>query len=98
MCQRYRHLMAAGKPKVVVTTAIAREMVGFIWAIARTVTPSAPDGLTKQDPASTLPMRRVGDGTRWGTLVPCYEPTSTLALRARQPQDETTVMRYPTRA
>jgi transposase len=40
MCRRYRHLMAAGKPKVVVTTAIAREMVGFIWAIARTVTPA----------------------------------------------------------
>ena len=40
MCQRYRHLMAAGKPKVVATTAIAREMVGFIWAIARTVKPS----------------------------------------------------------
>lgn len=39
MCQRYRHLMAAGKPKVVATTAIAREMAGFIWAIARTVTP-----------------------------------------------------------
>lgn len=39
MCQRYRHMMAAGKPKVVATTAIAREMVGFIWAIARVVTP-----------------------------------------------------------
>ena len=38
MCQRYRHLVAAGKPKVVVTTAIAREMIGFIWAIARAVT------------------------------------------------------------
>ncbi len=37
MCPRYRRLAAAGKPKVVVTTAIAREMVGFIWAIARTV-------------------------------------------------------------
>ena len=40
MCQRYRRLMAAGKPKVVATTAIAREMVGFIWAIARTVAPA----------------------------------------------------------
>lgn len=40
MCQRYRRLIAAGKPKVVATTAIAREMVGFIWAIARTVTPA----------------------------------------------------------
>jgi transposase len=46
MCQRYRHLMAAGKPKVVATTAIAREMVGFIWAIARAVTP-APGGAVK---------------------------------------------------
>ena len=34
LCARYRRLAAAGKPKVVVTTAIAREMVGFIWAIA----------------------------------------------------------------
>ena len=40
MCLRYRHLMAAGKPKVVVTTAIAREMAGFIWAIARATTPA----------------------------------------------------------
>ena len=42
MCQRYRHLVAAGKAKVVVVTAIAREMLGFVWAIARAVTtPSA---------------------------------------------------------
>ena len=38
MCQRYRRLVAAGKARVVVTTAIAREMVGFIWAIARAAT------------------------------------------------------------
>ena len=30
LCTRYRRLAAPGKPKVVVTTAIAREMVGFI--------------------------------------------------------------------
>ena len=35
LCARYRRLAATGKPKVVVTTAIAREMVGFLWAIAR---------------------------------------------------------------
>ena len=29
--------IAAGKKTVVVTTAIAREMTGFIWAIARQV-------------------------------------------------------------
>jgi transposase len=34
LCARYRRLAATGRPKVVVTTAIAREMVGFIWAIA----------------------------------------------------------------
>ena len=39
LCARYRRLAAAGKPKVVVTTAIAREMVGFIWAIARIAQP-----------------------------------------------------------
>ncbi|MGB7599432.1 MAG: IS110 family transposase [Candidatus Sulfotelmatobacter sp.] len=37
LCARYRRLAAAGKPKVVVTTAIAREMLGFVWAIAQTV-------------------------------------------------------------
>jgi transposase len=40
LCTRYRRLAASGKPKVVVTTAIAREMVGFIWAIARIAQPA----------------------------------------------------------
>jgi len=35
LCNRYRRLAATGKAKSVVTTAIAREMVGFIWAIAQ---------------------------------------------------------------
>jgi transposase len=34
LCGRYRHLTSAGKLKVQVCTAIARELVGFIWAIA----------------------------------------------------------------
>jgi len=33
-------LAMAGKPKVVVATAIAREMVGFIWAIVRVAQPT----------------------------------------------------------
>jgi transposase len=37
LCARYRRLIAAGKPAVVATTAIAREMIGFIWAIAHRV-------------------------------------------------------------
>ena len=48
MCQRYRHLVAAGKAKVIVTTAIAREMVGFIWAIARAVTSQHEVGVVTQ--------------------------------------------------
>jgi transposase len=38
---RYRKLTAAGKsaPKAIV--AVARELVGFIWAIARLVEPKA---------------------------------------------------------
>jgi hypothetical protein len=31
---RYRKLIAAGKPAPKVVVAIARELVGFIWAIA----------------------------------------------------------------
>jgi len=35
LCGRYRRLMARGKKSHLVTTAIARELVGFIWAIGR---------------------------------------------------------------
>ena len=34
LCGRYRHLMECGKLKVQVTVAVARELAGFIWAIA----------------------------------------------------------------
>jgi len=37
LCARYRRLAAADKPKTVVNTAIAREMLGFLWDIARQV-------------------------------------------------------------
>ena len=33
LCARYRRLMAAGKRQTLVTTAIAREMAAFLWAI-----------------------------------------------------------------
>lgn len=35
---RYRKLTRTGKPANIVTTAIARELAGFVWAIARQVT------------------------------------------------------------
>lgn len=34
LCGRYRRLAATGKAKQQVTTAVARELAGFIWAIA----------------------------------------------------------------
>lgn len=38
LCGRYRKLMASGKDKNKVTTAIARELAGFIWAIVCEIT------------------------------------------------------------
>jgi transposase len=38
LCARYRRLARTGKPANIVTTAIARELAGFVWAIARQVT------------------------------------------------------------
>ena len=34
LCRRYRKLARAGKLPTVITAAIARELAGFIWAIA----------------------------------------------------------------
>src|SRR6202521_138940 len=41
LCTRYRRLARTGKPANVVPTAIARELSGFVWAIARQVTVTA---------------------------------------------------------
>ena len=38
LCGRYKSMMARGKTKQVVITAIARELAGYMWAIAREVT------------------------------------------------------------
>ena len=35
LCRRYRKLGHAGKLKTVITAAIARELSGFVWAIAK---------------------------------------------------------------
>lgn len=37
LCARYRRMLARGKKAPIVITAIARELVGFIWAIAQQV-------------------------------------------------------------
>src|SRR5246127_2444548 len=40
LCARYRKLAGGGKPANLVTAAIAHELAGFIWAIARRVPPA----------------------------------------------------------
>jgi transposase len=37
LCQRYRRLIARGKHANQVVVAIARELVGFMWAIAKQI-------------------------------------------------------------
>ena len=41
LTSRFRKLVARGKAKPKVATAVARELTGFIWAIAREVSPPA---------------------------------------------------------
>lgn len=53
LCRRYQRLMQRGKVRNVVVIAIARELVGFIWAIAREVvlTPVNPKLRVSRIPA-----------------------------------------------
>jgi transposase len=52
LCQRYRQLMAKDKPTQIVVTAIARELAGFVWAIAA-VTSDPPAKAATMLPAQT---------------------------------------------
>ena len=40
LCRRYRRLARAAKLPTVITAAIARELAGFIWAIAKQAQPT----------------------------------------------------------
>lgn len=42
LCARYRALIRAGKRSTVAVTAVARELAGFVWDLARVVTPPPP--------------------------------------------------------
>ena len=91
---RFRRLVARGKAKPKVATAIARELTGFIWAIAREVPRAARVG----DAAHQV--RQVGGiAARWRTLenVMDISTTDTSVPRARQLRDEPQSGRYPTR-
>jgi len=46
LCKRYRSLVARGKHPNVAVTAVARELLGFMWAIAKQVRLPAGEGAT----------------------------------------------------
>ena len=56
LCQRYRQMMAKGKLRQVVVTAIARELAGFVWAIAC---------ITSDPPPKTPPQRHRRSLSNW---------------------------------
>jgi transposase len=64
LCQRYRRMMAKGKPRQVVVTAIARELAGFVWAIA-CITSDPPAKTSAVAPAS----EEVGPTSRRTSIV-----------------------------
>jgi transposase len=54
LCGRYRHLIDRGKLQVQACTAVARELVGFIWAIVQAVGMPPDPGSRCGEPSVTL--------------------------------------------
>jgi len=49
LCKRYRKLIARGKHATQVVVAIARELIGFMWAIAKEIPVTPSDHKTDHD-------------------------------------------------
>ncbi len=78
LCQRYRQMMARGKPIAVVVTAIARELAGFVWAMAC---------LTSDPPAAARDAPRQAanrDPDSAAAIAPACPGGSTAPPRARR--------------
>ena len=79
LCQRYRQMMARDKLKQIVVTAIARELAGFVWAIAC---------ITSDPPAKTSATTTETEGVCAGgstgrSRAPLRVPLESASLRAR---------------
>ena len=81
LCQRYRHMMAKGKLKQVVVTAIARELAGFVWSIACITT----DPPTKNSAVTTLSEKICPTGSTTCSSGPRRQPIKETARRAERP-------------
>ena len=53
LCERYQTLVRNRKKTVVVVTAVARELVGFLWAVAMQVEGRAPAARMEKEPEKT---------------------------------------------
>src|SRR4030095_14686264 len=85
LCGRYRKLLARGKHPNTVTAAIARELVAFMWAIARVQPVTAEDDGAARDQSLEVPRARSG---REGVSAPSSAPRGTRPDRsscARRP-------------
>ena len=84
LCSKYRRLLAKGKIKQVITTAIARELLGFMWAILQKEGEAAGSVASKE---SCRP--RFACGTRavvWGILG--HVKSRIPAIRRLDPKSE----------
>src|SRR3954463_10462704 len=104
LCARYRKLARTGKPANVVTSAVARELAGFVWAIARQVAVTQADRGNRVSASRrrhrTIEHALYGQGWRHGRgqenprihYLPDRDPMQ--VSRLRQLRDASTVMRF----
>jgi transposase len=96
LCQRYRHMMAKGKPTQVIVTAIARELAGFVWSIACiTSDPPAKTSAITTTSDEVSPTKSTGQ-----SRSPPRQPLKTTAHHAARPEQTRApiVLRYVTHA
>ena len=84
LCGRYRALIRSGKKPVVTVTAIARELVGFVWAAAGRV-----EGGKDPRPATPpAPGRAPRGGDRPGAALPSQAGTAAVRIYRLQPEQQ----------
>jgi hypothetical protein len=82
LCQRYRHMMAKGKPTQVIVAAIARELAGFVWSIACiTSDPPAKTSAIATTTDEVSPTKSTGP-----FRSPPHPPLKTTTHRAARPE------------
>jgi transposase len=96
LCQRYRHMMAKGKPTQVIVTAIARELAGFVWSIA-CITSDPP---TKTSAITTTSDEVSPTESTGQSRSPPHQPLKTTAHHGARPEQTRApiALRYVTHA